>query len=294
LTIGVVCTAAFPFLMTRRPHPLVPLGLFRSRNFTVTNISTLVIYGALYVMSYYQAIFVQGTLGYTAAAAGLTGIPATIFLAVLSARFGALAGRYGPRWFMVIGPAVMALGVLWLTRIPATSAAWALRIDDPHTFVPPLSWVVDILPATIVFGLGLSVMVAPLTTALMTSVPVHNSGIASAINNAISRIGPQLAGALIFVGITALFYASLAAHGTGLNLSSQQVREKVSPLNRPAITVSGPQAAAIRDSSAEAFHLAMLVCAGLLAAGALVNAAGIRNRVAPAPEAQPEPQAQTA
>ena len=95
-----------------RPHPLIPPSLFKSRNFTVVNISTLLIYGALYVVFYNLALFQQGTLGYDAAAAGLSGLPGSILLTVLSSRIGRLAGRYGPRWFMVIGPLIMAGGVL--------------------------------------------------------------------------------------------------------------------------------------------------------------------------------------
>jgi hypothetical protein len=93
----VVATAALPILMMRSRHPLIPPELFRSRNFTVTNISTLLIYGALYVSSYYLALFQQGTLGYTAAAAGAGGIPGSLFLIFFSRRFGSLAARFGPR-----------------------------------------------------------------------------------------------------------------------------------------------------------------------------------------------------
>src|SRR5438552_15537734 len=108
------------------PRSLIPLSLFRSRNFTITNIATLVIYGALYVTFYYLTLFVQGTIGYTAAAAGLAGIPGTLFLVFLSARFGGLAGRIGSRIFMAVGPAMMAGGVLLYSRTPATSTAWHL------------------------------------------------------------------------------------------------------------------------------------------------------------------------
>src|SRR5437879_5221138 len=102
LAIGVVCTIGLPFYMARARHPLIPLSLFRSRNFTVTNISTLVIYGALYVTFYYVTLFLQGTIGYTAAAAGLAGIPGSLFLTFLSARFGALGGRVGLRLYLTM------------------------------------------------------------------------------------------------------------------------------------------------------------------------------------------------
>src|SRR5206468_252245 len=150
LAAGVLATIAFPFLMARNPDPLVPLELFRSRNFTVTNISTFLIYGALYVTFYYVALMVQGVLGYSAAAAGLAGIPGGLLLAVLSTRFGALAGRYGPKLFMSIGPALMALGVLWFLRVPPTSAAWVFTPGDPSTWVPPRDFLVDFLPGQIV------------------------------------------------------------------------------------------------------------------------------------------------
>src|SRR5437879_4782072 len=108
LAVGVVATVALPILMARSAHPLIPLSLFKSRNFAVTNLSTLLIYGALYVTFYYLVLFQQGTLGYTAAAAGLGGIPGTLFLIFFSARFGSLAAKYGPRWFMAAGPVLLA------------------------------------------------------------------------------------------------------------------------------------------------------------------------------------------
>jgi EmrB/QacA subfamily drug resistance transporter len=275
LAVGVVATIALPVLMRRSRHPLIPLDLFRSRNFAVTNLSTFVIYGALYVTFYYLALFQQGTLGYTAAAAGAGGIPGTLFLIFFSARFGSLAAKYGPRWFMAVGPVIMAIGVMWFARVPSDSSPWRLQVGDPNTFVPPLSYFTDFLPGTLLFGIGLMMMVAPLTTALMTSVPVRNSGVGSAINNAISRVGPQLAGALIFIFLTGSFYSTLATRLSGVDVSSETFRAQVSPLNTP----SDPQLAGIvRDASTSSLHIAMMIGAGLLLAGALVNAIGIRNR----------------
>ncbi|HEY0832218.1 MAG TPA: MFS transporter [Candidatus Dormibacteraeota bacterium] len=280
LAIGVVATVLLPIWMRRSKHPLIPLELFRSRNFTVVNISTLLIYGALYVTFYYAGLFQQGTLGYAAAAAGAAGIPGSLFLIFLSRRFGSLAAKYGPRIFMTIGPAIMALGVLWFARVPSTSTPWKLLPGDPGTYWPPLSYFVDFLPGSIIFGLGIAMLVAPLTTALMTSVPVRNSGLGSAINNAISRVGPQLAGALIFVFLTATFYSSLAGRLRGVDVSSESFRNQVSPLNTP---LDPNLIAAVRDASTSSFHLAMLIGAGLLLAGALVNAVGIRNPTAQQP-----------
>ncbi len=277
LGIGVVATIAFPVLMARSAHPLVPLHLFRSRNFTVTNLSTFLIYGALYVTFYYLTLFMQGTLGYTASAVGLATVPGTLPLVFFSSRFGTLAGRHGPRWFMAIGPAIMALGIFWLTRVPMTSTGWLLRPNEPATYLPPLDYAVDFLPGILVFGVGLMIMVAPLTTALMTSVPVRHSGVASAVNNAISRVGPQLAGALIFVAITASFYAGLAARIPSLDVSSPQLRREIAPLNRPAASVPTNEVDAARQASTEALHLAMLISVALLLTGAAINAIGIQK-----------------
>jgi hypothetical protein len=149
--------------------------------------------------------------------------------------------------------------------------------------------VTDFLPASIIFGVGIMILVAPLTTALMTSVPVENSGVGSAINNAISRVGPQLAGALIFVFLTANFYSALASRLPGVDVASNTFRIQVSPLNTPA----DPQLVDIvRDASTSSFHLAMLVGAGLLLVGALVNALGIRNADSVKPETTSEQVAQ--
>jgi EmrB/QacA subfamily drug resistance transporter len=274
---GALATVALPFLMARSAHPLVPPHLFRSRNFTITNISTFAIYGALYVAFYYVPLYMQGTLGYTAAAAGLAGLPSTLLLVLFSSRFGALAGRHGPRLFMATGPALMAAGLAWLVRVPATSAAWQFRPEAPGSLIPPVAYLVDFFPGYLTFGAGLAMMVAPLTTCLMTSVPVRNSGVASAINNAISRIGPQLAGALIFVAVTAGFYADLAARVPGLDVTSAEVRARISPLNQPAPDVPEDRAAAARAASTRVFRLAMLISVALLASGAVINAAGITN-----------------
>src|SRR5258706_13176066 len=141
--------------MVTRRDPLIPPALFRSRNFTVTNISTFLIYGALYVLGGFLPLFPQGTVGYPAAAAGLGFIPSGLFLVFLSSRFGALAGRYGPRLFMALGPALMTGAVLWYARIPATTAAWVFVFGDPRTYLPPSSILTRILPASVFFVLGI-------------------------------------------------------------------------------------------------------------------------------------------
>jgi hypothetical protein len=120
-----------------------------------------------------------------------------VLLVLLSSRMGALSARYGQRLFLTIAPVIMALGILWFVRVPADGEAWAFRASDPGTYLPPADYVVDFLPALLVFGLGLTLLVAPLTTAVMTSIPSRNAGVGSAINNAVSRVGPQLAGAIV-------------------------------------------------------------------------------------------------
>lgn len=280
LAVGALAAVALPIYFARVAHPLVPLEMFRSRNFSVTNVSTLLIYGALYVFGAFQPIFLVGTLDYTPLAAGAAAIPGSLFLVFLSSRFGALAGRLGPRVFMTVGPVLMAAGVLWLVRIPPSSEPWRLRLDDSATYLPPTSYLVDLLPASLVFGLGIAVMVAPLTTALMRSVPPRQAGLASAINNAISRVGPQLAGAFAFVLVTAAFYSALAVRLPGVDVTSPQFRNDVAPLNRPADGVDPAVAAAARDASTEAFHLAVLGAAGMLLLGAAVNWFGISDEQA--------------
>jgi EmrB/QacA subfamily drug resistance transporter len=291
LGIGAVATAIFPLLMLRRARigaggrlefrrpekPLVPLELFRSRNFSVVNLSTFVIYGALYVSLVFQALFFQGTLGYTPIAAGAVGIPVGLLLTMLSTPAGTLSARFGPRLFMTIGPIIMAAGFLWFARIPATSAAWLADPSDLATFIPPIDIFIDVLPASIVFGIGISCLVAPLTTALMASVPVQNAGLGSAINNAISRVGQPLVGAVLFIGITATFYPSLASRVEGIDVGSPGLREQVQPLTSVPEDTDPQLAQAAREASTDAFHLAMLVSAGLCLAGAAVNAVGIRN-----------------
>jgi len=277
LGIGAVATIALAPLMLRRRDPLVPPSLFRSRNFTITNISTLLIYGALYVYSQFNAIFLQGTLGYTAAASGLATVPISLALAFLSTTFGRLAGRYGPRRFMAIGPAIMAVGLLWYLRLPVSSEPWDLRAAEVGSYLPPAGYLIDVFPAVLLFGVGIAILVAPLTTALMSSVPTGNSGLASAINNAISRIGPLLAGAVIFIAVSATFYAGLADRVPGLDTASSEVRIELPPLNLPDPARPEAQQVAAREASTDAFHLAMLIAALLCAAGAAVNAVGIRD-----------------
>jgi EmrB/QacA subfamily drug resistance transporter len=277
LGVGLVALIAFPILMVKRDHPLVPPSLFRSRNFTVTNLSTFVIYGALYVYLAFLSYFLIGTLRYSASAAAVAGIPATIFLVLFSTKFGRLAARYGPRLFMALGPAIMGVGLLWLARIPADSASWTFGVGEGKSLVPPVDYLVDLLPANVIFGVGLMIMVAPLTTALMGSIPERNAGVGSAINNAISRVGSPLITALIFVVVVSGFYRSIEEQVPGVDTSSAEFRQEVAPLNPPDEGADPALVAAATEASTEAFHLAAGVAAALLLIGAAVNGIGIRN-----------------
>jgi EmrB/QacA subfamily drug resistance transporter len=284
LAVGAVATLAIPVLMLTRRDPLVPPELFASRNFTVVNLSTFVIYGALYVTFTFQSLFLQGTLGYSPLAAGAAGLPVAILLTFLSTPAGQLSARFGPRLFMSIGPLVMAAGLLWLARIPAESAPWRAGLAD-GSYVPPLDVMVDVLPGLLLFGIGISMVVAPLTTALMSSVPVQKAGLGSAINNAVSRVGSPLIGALLFIAITATFYPTLAGLVPGLDVDDPGVRASIQPLTGIPDGADPAVADAARTASTDAFHLAMIVSAGLLVAGGVMNAAGIRNPSRDAPGA---------
>src|SRR5437899_1977101 len=275
LGIGAIATALLPWWMLRAPDPLVPPALFRSRNFTVTNLSTLVVYAALAVTFYYLTLFLQGTLGYSAAATGVATMPGVLLLALFSSRLGGLSARYGARWLLTLGPILMAVGVLWLSRIPSASPAWALSAAA-RTFTPPSGYVTSVLPGLLVFGLGATLMVAPLTATVMASVPVQRAGVASAVNTAISDVGPQLAVAVLFVAMTQNFYGALARDAPGLDVASAAVRHAVAPLNVPGPGVSEEVQRAARDASTGAFRLAMVVAAVLLFSGAVINGAGLR------------------
>ncbi|HZC33937.1 MAG TPA: MFS transporter [Candidatus Bathyarchaeia archaeon] len=290
LAVGAVALVLFPILMAKRPRPLVPLALFRIRNFAVINLSTFLIYGALYVTFSYTPLLFQGTLGYTALGASIVGIPSGILLTVLSARIGSLVGRFGPRIFLVAGPLLMTAGQLWYARLPPTSVPWQADLARPATLIPPVDVLIDILPAVLLSGVGISMVVAPLTSTLMNSIPDRRSGLGSAINNALSRVGQPLLGAVIFVAISASFYSSLASRVPGLDASDPTIRAEVVPLNPPKPGVPAEVASATKIASVDAFHLAALVSAGLLVAGAAVNGVGLRTRedVSPATVRDPE------
>ena len=284
LGVGAVSLVLFPILMAVRERPLVPLSVFRNREFATINLATFLIYGALYVSFTYTALLYQGTLGYSATGAAIIGLPAGVLLATLSARVGGLTARYGSRVFLVAGPLIVAGGQLWLARIPATSTPWLAELGRPSTLVPPADALIDVLPSVLAFGAGMAMVVAPLTSTLMSSIPARHSGLGSAINNALSRVGQPLLGAVIFVAITASFYSSLAAHVSGLDPADPTIRSAIVPLNPPKPGTLPVEVAAAKVASVDAFHLAAVVSAGLMIAGSATSWLGLRPATGRAPQ----------
>ena len=287
LGVGFAAVIVFPILMVRRRDPLVPPEMFRNPIFAAINVSTVLIYAALYVLLYMQSLFLQGVLGYSPLGAALVGLPMGIALALISAWAGTLAGRLGARWFLVGGPVVMAAGALWWLRVPTDSTPWLALASDPASLIPPLTAFIDPLPATLLFGVGIAFVVAPLTSTLMSSVAVERAGLASAINNALSRVGQPLASAVIFILITERFYASLADAVPGLDPRSGALRAAVQPLNAPDPTVGAAIEQAARLASADSFHAVVQAVTALLLAGAWVNWRWLRDTPGPAIVAAP-------
>lgn len=178
---GVVVFGSFLAWERRAPDPMLPLGLFRRGNFAWGNVETLLMYGGLGVQFFLLVLFLQQVGGYDALEAGLATVPATVVMFVLARRFGALADRYGPRAFMGFGPLISAAGTLMLL----------LMMDEQPAFLT------EVLPGMLVFSLGLSTTVAPLTAAILADADEHNAGIASGVNNAVARVASLLATASI-------------------------------------------------------------------------------------------------
>lgn len=178
--VGAVLFAVFLWRQGRSATPLMPLWLFRVRDFGWGNLATLFVYAALSLNGFVVGVYLQQGAGLSATAAGLASLPMTILMILLSSRAGGWAGRWGPRIFMTIGPLIMAVGALMLLTVNATFDYWA-----------------QVLPAMIVMGLGLSLTVAPLTAAILGAIDENHSGIASAVNNAVSRVAGLLVVAML-------------------------------------------------------------------------------------------------
>jgi EmrB/QacA subfamily drug resistance transporter len=178
--VGVAALVAFPLIESRRSNPMVPLEIFRSSQFTGANLTTFAVYGALSAAAFILVVHLQRDLGYSALSSGLAFLPSTLLMVLLSTRAGALAQRIGPRLPMTIGPLVAAIGLLLLAGVRHGS-----------------NYFTGVLPGVFVFGLGLTLTVAPLTSAVLAAVEERHLGVGSAINNAIARIAGLMAVALL-------------------------------------------------------------------------------------------------
>ncbi|BBH15728.1 MFS transporter [Nocardioides baekrokdamisoli] len=199
LVVAALSVVAFVVLERRTPDPLVPLHLFRNRNFSVINVVTLFVYAALSGLLLFLSLFLQVTAGWTALAAGASTVPLSVVMFFLASRFGALSSKIGVKRPMLAGQAAVAVGLALLALSPR------------HP-----SYVLDILPGVIVMGLGLSMMVAPLTGAVLAAAPERYAGLASGINNAVSRTAGLLAvaGLPLLVGLAGTQYRSATAVGS--------------------------------------------------------------------------------
>jgi predicted MFS family arabinose efflux permease len=178
--IGVASFGIFLRVEARRLDPMLPLRLFHSRNFSGANITTFAMYGALGGFFFALVIYLQTHLGYSSLQAGASLLPVTVLMMLLSGRMGALAGKRGSRGFMTAGPLLMGIGV-------------AMLIPLQHG----QNYALHVFPGILLFGLGLSVAVAPLTSTVMSSVQQGDSGIASGVNNAVARVASLLVVALL-------------------------------------------------------------------------------------------------
>ncbi|KAA0084662.1 MFS transporter [Mycolicibacterium sp. P9-64] len=228
LAVGLTCLLAFPFWERRAAHPMMPLQLFTSRNFAVGNLATVFLYAAVSLGTLLVALFLQESVGMSATQAGLATLPLPVLSFFLARPFGTLAGLHGPRVYMAVGPIVAAVGFLLL--------AFSRRADST-TF----DFWTQMLPGLVVFGVGLSITVSPLTAAVLAAVDPAQSGIGSAVNNAVSRIAGLIA--VAFTGVI--------------------------------IGAAGDSAFAPGDFAG--FRQGMVVVAALFAVAGLISAVGISN-----------------
>ncbi len=265
---GVAVFAGFLLYEWRASDPMLPLGLFRRRNFSAGNVETFSMYAGLSILFFFLVLFLQQIGGYSPLQSGLATLPVTIVMFLLSRRFGALADRYGPRLFMGAGPLVAAAGLL-LFQTTGTTPAYL-----PEVFLP-----------LIVFSLGLSMTVAPLTAAVLAGAE-KQAGIASGVNNAVSRVAGLLGTASVGAAISASFAATFTSHlgstpltGAGRAAAAEAKRL---PLGKPSVQSVLPRqahaiTAAAEAASLHAFHEGMMIAAVLVAIGGLVGFAWIRN-----------------
>ncbi len=237
LVAGIACFALFVLHEARARHPMLDLGLFRIRNFAVANLTTLATYAGLIGGLFFVGLFLQQVAGYSPLEAGLATTPISLLLFFLSPRWGKLASGTGPRLPMTAGPIVGGVGLLLMLRVGSDA-----------------DYAAEVLPAILVFGLGLSATVAPLTATVLDSVEERHVGIASGVNNGVSRVAGLLSVAVLGAVISARF-AAIA----GDNISG------------------GPLTAHAAGASTSAFHLGIAIAGILMIVGGTISAFGIEN-----------------
>jgi len=266
---GIALFVAFLLYESRAREPMLRLDLFKSRNFAVGNVETLALYGGLSALFFFLVLYLQQVARYTPLQSGLALLPESIVMFALSSRFGALADRIGPRLFMGVGPLIAGAGMLMLLTVGI------------H-----VSYLTSVLPAILVFSLGLSMTVAPLTAAVLAGVKENEAGIGSAVNNAVARVAGLIATVTVGALVAAQFGASLdrsLSHRRLTRAGRAAVAEaKRLTLGRPSVAGVPPrQAVAItagsNTASVDAFRLGIGVAGGLVIIGGLIGAAGIRN-----------------
>lgn len=267
LVAGLACFVLFLLHEARARHPMLDLGLFRIRNFAVANATTFAAYAGLIGGLFFVGLFLQQVAGYSPLQAGLATTPISVLLFVLSPRFGRLASGVGPRLPMTAGPIVGGLGLLLMLRVGADA-----------------SYATEVLPAVLVFGLGLAATVAPLTATVLDSVAERRVGIASGVNNGVSRVAGLLAIAVLGAVISAHFGASLDSGLGSRPLSAGAQRSvgdaKAQPLGVPKTAGLGP-AEAVRlraasvSASTSAFHLGVGLAGLLMIVGGVASGFGI-------------------
>ena len=267
LIAGLLALVGFFWVEAHSPNPMMPLGLFRARNFSGANLATFGMYFALYGASFFITLYVQSIMGQKAIIAGLVLLPLSFVMFFLSPYTGRWAGQYGPRLFMTFGPIIYAVGILGLVFLQPDSNIWLI-----------------FLPVAVIMGLGLVLTVSPLTNAVMTSVSSDTSGTASAVNNVVSRIAGLLAVAGLGVVVSSVFTNALNDNlrNVSPNLTANIQEAAKDPT---AVRSNFPNAPdvirVISDSYTTAFHWIIIVCALLAALAGLVSFLIIRNPVKP-------------
>jgi EmrB/QacA subfamily drug resistance transporter len=264
MAIGVVSLAALVIVERRVPTPMLPLRLFRSRTFTLANVLTLLLYGALAMVFWLLPLLLIQVKGYSATAAGAALLPLPLLLFVLSRWSGGLVRHVGSRLPLTFGPIIAAIGLLLLGHAGTNDSYWTA-----------------VFPAVTVIGLGMAIVVAPLTTTAMSAVDAQHAGVASGVNNAVSRIAGLIAIALLGVVLVGDFDARVNAALNGLKLPAadraaiDRELPKLAGADVDAAIADEHRAGvrrAIDDSFSASFELVMDVAGGIALAAAVAGA----------------------